>query len=152
MSFFQKKCHKMIGPPFWHLDQWLIFYWPKKKNSGQPKASPHFRHWSPLTKKSKTNSEICTCCERTETFRFKYNQIQIQWSLSREPIHSLKDRWSLKTVYYMDYIEKVQNKLASQKRVMFHKERSLKTGSIVISDKINCLVWLIGRNITCRTW
>ena len=55
----------------------------------------------------------------------------------------LKDRWSLKTVYYMDYIEKVQNKLASQKRVMFHKERSLKTGSTVISDKINCLVWLI---------
>jgi hypothetical protein len=55
----------------------------------------------------------------------------------------IKDRWSLKTVYYMDYIEKVQNKLASQKRVMFHKERSLKTGSTALSDKINCLVWLI---------
>ena len=23
----------------------LIFYWPKKIISGQPKASPHFRHW-----------------------------------------------------------------------------------------------------------
>jgi hypothetical protein len=46
MSFFKKKCHKMIGPPLCHLDQWLIFYWPKKKISGQPKASPHFRHWS----------------------------------------------------------------------------------------------------------
>ena len=23
--FFKKKCHKMIGPPFCHLDQWLIF-------------------------------------------------------------------------------------------------------------------------------
>ena len=22
----------------------LIFYWPKKKFSGQPQASPHFRH------------------------------------------------------------------------------------------------------------
>jgi hypothetical protein len=27
---------------------------------------------SPLTKKSKTNSEICTCCERTRTFRFMF--------------------------------------------------------------------------------
>jgi hypothetical protein len=24
----------------------LIFYWPKQFFSGQPKASPHFRHWS----------------------------------------------------------------------------------------------------------
>jgi len=25
----------------------LIFYWPQKKISGQPKASPHFRYWIP---------------------------------------------------------------------------------------------------------
>ena len=31
MSFFhKKKCHKMFGPPLCHLDQVLIFYWPKK--------------------------------------------------------------------------------------------------------------------------
>ena len=42
--FFVSLCHKMIGPPLCHLDQWLIFYWPKKKISGQPMASPHFRH------------------------------------------------------------------------------------------------------------
>jgi hypothetical protein len=36
MSFFhKKKCHKMFGPPLCHLDQWLIFYWPKK-NLGWP--------------------------------------------------------------------------------------------------------------------
>ena len=40
MSFFhKKKCHKMFGPPLSHLDQWLIFYWPKKKNSGQPRLA-----------------------------------------------------------------------------------------------------------------
>ena len=32
----------MIGLPFGPVT--LIFYWPKKKNSGQPKAGPHFRH------------------------------------------------------------------------------------------------------------
>ena len=26
---FKKKCHKMIVPSLCHLDQWLIFYWPK---------------------------------------------------------------------------------------------------------------------------
>ena len=45
MSFFQKKMSQNDWTtilPF--LDQWLIFYWPKEKFSGQPKASPHFRH------------------------------------------------------------------------------------------------------------
>ena len=36
--FFIKKCHKIYGPPLCHLGQWLIFYWPKKKIWGQPKA------------------------------------------------------------------------------------------------------------------
>ena len=35
MSFFHKtKCYKMLGPPLCHLDQWLIFYWPKFFFSG----------------------------------------------------------------------------------------------------------------------
>ena len=42
--FFIKKCHKIYGPPLCHLGQWLIFYWPKKEFSGQPKG-PHFRYW-----------------------------------------------------------------------------------------------------------
>ena len=44
--FFIKKCHNIFGPPLCHLGQWLIFYWPRKKNLGQPKAGSHFRHWS----------------------------------------------------------------------------------------------------------
>ena len=45
MSFFSKKMSQndwatimTFGPVT------LIFYWPKKNVSGQPKASPHFRH------------------------------------------------------------------------------------------------------------
>ena len=34
----------MFGPPLCHLDQWLIFYWPKNFFSGQPNFGPHFRH------------------------------------------------------------------------------------------------------------
>ena len=42
MSFFHKKnVTKCLGC---HLDQWLIFYWPKKFFSGQPKAGSHLRH------------------------------------------------------------------------------------------------------------
>ena len=44
--FFIKKCHNIFGPPLCHLGQWLMFYWPRKKISGQPKAGSHFRHWS----------------------------------------------------------------------------------------------------------
>ena len=46
MSFFQNKMSQNDWAtilPFGPVT--LIFYWPKKKNSGQPKASPHFRHW-----------------------------------------------------------------------------------------------------------
>ena len=42
----------MFGPPLCHLDQWLIFYWPKNIFSGQPKAGHHSRHckwWQKLT-------------------------------------------------------------------------------------------------------
>jgi hypothetical protein len=79
----------------------------------------------------------------SNTTKSNYSEACLESPSILPPTSGLKNRRSLKTVYYMDYIEKVQNKLASQKRVMFHKERSLKTGSIVISDKINCLVWLI---------
>ena len=44
MSFFIKEYHKLFGPPLCHLGQWLIFYWPKIKISGQPKSGPHFKH------------------------------------------------------------------------------------------------------------
>ena len=46
MSFFQKKMSQNDWAtilPFGPVT--LIFYWPKKTFSGQPKASPHFRHW-----------------------------------------------------------------------------------------------------------
>ena len=44
MSFFhKKKCQKMFGPPLCHLDQWLIFYWPKNKIWASQNG-PHFRH------------------------------------------------------------------------------------------------------------
>jgi hypothetical protein len=46
MSFFQKKMSQNDWAtilPFGPVT--LIFYWPKKIFSGQPKASPHFRHW-----------------------------------------------------------------------------------------------------------
>ena len=45
MSFFPKKMSQNDWAtilPFGPVT--LIFYWPKKKFSGQPKASPHFRH------------------------------------------------------------------------------------------------------------
>ena len=45
MSFFPKKMPQNDWAtilPFGPVT--LIFYWPKKKFPGQPKASPHFRH------------------------------------------------------------------------------------------------------------
>ena len=45
MSFFHKKMSQndwATSLPFGPVT--LIFYWPQKKISGQPKASPHFRH------------------------------------------------------------------------------------------------------------
>ena len=56
MSFFQKKMSQNDWATFLPFGPvTLIFYWPKNKFSGQPKASPHFRHCmnnhhaSPLT-------------------------------------------------------------------------------------------------------
>jgi hypothetical protein len=37
------KMSQIFGPPLCHLDQWLIFYWPKNIFPGQPKADPHFK-------------------------------------------------------------------------------------------------------------
>ena len=45
MSFFHKKMSQNVWAiimPFGPVT--IIFYWPKKKFSGQPKAGPHFRH------------------------------------------------------------------------------------------------------------
>ena len=47
MSFLKKKMSQNDWAtilPFGRVT--LIFYWPKKYFSGQPKASPHFRHCS----------------------------------------------------------------------------------------------------------
>ena len=46
MSFFHKKMSQNVWAtimPFGPVT--LIFYWPKKHISCQPKADPHFRHW-----------------------------------------------------------------------------------------------------------
>ena len=45
MSFFHKKMSQNVWAiimPFGPVT--IIFYWPKKFFSGQPKAGPHFRH------------------------------------------------------------------------------------------------------------
>ena len=47
MSFFQKQMSQNDWTtimPFGPVT--LMFYWPKQFFSGQPNASPHFRHWS----------------------------------------------------------------------------------------------------------
>jgi hypothetical protein len=44
ISFYhKKKCHKMFGPPLCHLDQWLIFYWPKNFFFRPVKGWPSFQ-------------------------------------------------------------------------------------------------------------
>ena len=50
MSFFQKIMSQNDWAANWTSDS-KFFKRPKKKNSGQPKASPHFRHCG--------RSEIC---------------------------------------------------------------------------------------------
>ncbi len=49
MSFFHKKMSQNLWAtimPFGPVT--LIFYWPKKKFSGQPLSGPHFRHCAPF--------------------------------------------------------------------------------------------------------